>query len=195
MFLQPNLVSSQLPKLRCLDLLSIWAGHITFLSLLLYLEVPLDTLSEEQSAVPVSFGSRLLSYFLIMSTPHPQGRLTHLGPMGFTHLFTDIYWASALPRPSCASSGYSSVENTPSPCPRGVYSLTENTVITMPTGVVLAADELHRTLGTQDGDASWNLEALEGPLRSWYQSMPSSEGWVDGQVRKKTISGERNIFS
>lgn len=65
----------------------------------------------------------------------------------------------------------------------------------MLTGVVLAADEMHRTLGTQDGDASCNLEALEGSLRNWYQSMPSSEGWVDGQVRKKTVSGERNIFS
>ena len=126
--------------------------------------------------------------------PTPQGRLTHLGPVGFIHLFTDIYWASALPRPSCVCGGYSSVENTPSPCPQGVYSLTENTVITV-LMVVLAAGEMHRTLGTQDGEALWNLEALEGPLRNWYQSMTSSEGCVDGQVRKKTVSGERNIFS
>lgn len=195
MFLQPNRVSSQLPKLWCLDLLSTLAGHITFLSLLLYLEVPLGTLSEEQSPVPVSIGSSLLSYFLIMSTPHPQGRLRHLGPMGFTHLFTDIYWASALPRLSLACSRYSSVENAPSPCPQGVYSLTENTVITMLTGLVLPAEEMHRARGLHDGNASGNLEAQEGQLRNWYQSVPNSEGWVDGQVKKKTVSGKRNIFS
>ena len=146
---------------------------------------------------------RTVSCILQVQTPEllphnvystPQGRLTHLGPVGFIHLFTDIYWASTLPRPSCVCRGYSSVENTASPCPQGVYSLTENTVITI-LMVVLAAAEMHRTLGTQDGDALWNLEALEGLLRNWYQSMTSSEGWVDGQVRKKTVSGERNIFS
>ena len=61
--------------------------------------------------------------------------------------------------------------------------------------LVLAAEEMHRAWGLHDGDASWNLEAQEGQLRNWYQSVANSEGWVDGQVKKKTVSGKRNIFS
>ena len=56
----------------------------------------------------------------------------------------------------------------------------------MLTGVVLAAEEMHRAWGLHDGDASWNLEAQEGQLRNWYQSVANSEGWVDIVQRSGT---------
>lgn len=65
------------------------------------------------------------------------------------------------------------------------------------TMVVLTAEEIQGALGMRDGGGGWassNLEASGRPAEE-LMSMLNAERRVDGQVKQKSISGRRNIFS